>query len=53
MTWVSRLFKKRRLEAEMRKELEYHVQRQIDEYKETGLTEAEAGRKALLEFGGQ
>lgn len=53
MTWVSRLFKKRRLEAEMRKELEYHVQRQIDEYMETGLTEAEAGRKARLEFGGQ
>ncbi len=52
MTWIGRLLKKRRLEAELRKELEYHVHRQTDEYKEAGLTEEEARRKARLEFGG-
>ena len=53
MTWIGRLLSKRRLEAEMRKELEYHVQRQMDEYQDAGLTEAEARRKARLEFGGK
>ena len=38
MNWVGRLLNKRRLEAELRKELDYHVQSQIDTYKEAGLT---------------
>jgi putative ABC transport system permease protein len=53
MTWIGRLFHRRRLEAELRKELEYHVQRQMDDYRKAGLTEAEARRKARLEFGGK
>jgi putative ABC transport system permease protein len=52
MNWVARLLNKRRLEAELRRELEYHIQRQIDDYKEEGLTEAEARRRARLQFGG-
>jgi hypothetical protein len=53
MTWIGRLLDRRRLEGELRKELEYHVQRQMDEYQDAGLTEAEARRKARLEFGGK
>ena len=52
MNSAGRLHDKRRLEAELRKELEYHIQRQIDNYKEEGLTEAEARRRARLKFGG-
>jgi predicted permease len=52
MTWIGRLLNKRRLEAELRKELEYHVQRRADDYQQTGLTDAEARRIAQLEFGG-
>ncbi len=52
MTWIGRLFKRRRLDADLRKEMAYHVERQIDAYKDAGLTEAEARRKARLEFGG-
>lgn len=53
MTWIGRLLNRKRLEADLRKELEYHVQRQIDDFQDAGLTVAEARRKARLEFGGE
>jgi predicted permease len=53
MTWIGRVLNRRRLEAELRKELEYHVQRQVDDYQDAGLTVAEARRKARLQFGGE
>jgi predicted permease len=53
MTWIGRLLNRRRLEAELRRELEYHVQRQMDDYQDVGLTVSEARRKARLEFGGE
>jgi putative ABC transport system permease protein len=52
MTWLGRLLSKRRLEAELRNELDYHLQRQVADYVEAGLTEEEARRKARLQFGG-
>ena len=52
MNWLGRLLNRRRLEVEMRKELDYHIERQTTSYVEAGLTETEARRKARLEFGG-
>jgi putative ABC transport system permease protein len=52
MNWFARLLNKRRLEAELGKELQYHLDRQIRDYVEAGLTEEEARRRAHLEFGG-
>lgn len=52
MTWIGRLLTKRRLDAEVSKELEYHLQRQLDDYMQAGLTEEEARRRLRLEFGG-
>jgi hypothetical protein len=52
MNWLGRLLHRRRLEADLRRELDYHVARQTASYLKSGLTEAEARRKARLEFGG-
>ncbi len=52
MNWLSRLFRKRQLEAELAKELQDHLERQISDYRRSGLTEEKARRKALLTFGG-
>lgn len=52
MTWLGRLLNKNRLEAELRKELEYHAQRQTDDYVQEGLSEEEARLKVRLQFGG-
>ncbi len=52
MTWLSRLLHKRKLESDLRKELDYHLQRQTDDLVQGGMPEQEALRKARLEFGG-
>ncbi|MDQ1473931.1 MAG: hypothetical protein QOJ99_5411, partial [Bryobacterales bacterium] len=52
MNWLGRLLNRQRLERELGKELDYHLERQTASYIEAGLTEAEARRKARLEFGG-
>ena len=52
MNWFSRLTHKRKLEAELRKEVDYHLQRQADDLVEAGLTREEARRKTRLQFGG-
>ena len=49
--WV-RLLRRPRVEAELDAELRDHVERQVADYIEAGLSEAEARRKVRLEFGG-
>lgn len=52
MNWLGRLLNRRRLDAELAKELDDHVNRQTAAYLEQGFTEEEARRKARLSFGG-
>ncbi len=52
MNWWGRLVKKDRAEAELEKELRFHLDRQIADYRSAGLSEEEAQRKARLDFGG-
>jgi putative ABC transport system permease protein len=46
------LFKRTAIEGELDTELRFHVERQIERYKKSGLDEIEATRRARLEFGG-
>jgi putative ABC transport system permease protein len=46
------LFRRRRLERDLARELKYHVERRVDDMMRSGLTEAEARRQAAIEFGG-
>jgi len=43
---------RRRKEQELDRELRYHLERRVDELRESGLHKAEARRRAGLEFGG-
>jgi predicted permease len=52
MTWLARFLRKKRLEAQLQKELREHLERQLADYIRGGLSEAEARRKARLVFGG-
>jgi putative ABC transport system permease protein len=59
MHWIRRLawrlevlFRKGRAENELDEELQYHLEREIRERLEKGMTPAEARRRALVEFGG-
>ncbi len=52
MKWLGRLLKKRQLEADLAKEIEDHLLRQISDYRRAGFSEQEARRKARLTFGG-
>ena len=52
MIWLRRLFNKRRYEREMDAELASHIEHHIRENMNTGMSEAEAARKARIEFGG-
>lgn len=51
MNWWRRLFGRRRLERQMDSELQFHLDRLIREYVETGMSEREARRAALACFG--
>jgi predicted permease len=44
--------KRRRLEHELARELQYHIDRRVDDLLRTGLSEPDARRQAALEFGG-
>src|SRR5208337_176424 len=46
------LFRRKSMEAELDEEVRAHVERQIEEYIQSGLTREEAVRRARLEFGG-
>lgn len=52
LNWFQRLIRKRQLEIDLDKELRDHLERQISDYRRSGLTEEEARRKAGLTFGG-
>src|SRR5215471_7207866 len=45
-------FRRRRLETDFSRELQYHIDRRVDDLTRSGLSEAEARRQATLEIGG-
>ena len=47
------LFHRGRVEQEMGEELGFHRERQVEKYLRSGLSQAEAERRATLEFGGE
>ncbi len=47
-----RLLNRRKLETQLAKELQFHLERQEADYVRAGMTEREALRKARLNFGG-
>ena len=52
MGFLGRLFRRGRLEAQLEAELRDHVERQTADYVRSGLSEAEARRRARIELGG-
>jgi predicted permease len=52
MSWWQRLLRRRLLERQLDAELRDHLQRQTADYVAAGLSQAEARRRAILEFGG-
>ncbi len=52
MNWFRRLVFKKRLETQLQRELQEHIERQLADYVRAGLSGEEARRKALLKFGG-
>jgi predicted permease len=52
MSWLGRLFTRRRLETDLEKELRFHFELQIAEKMRSGVSESEARRLTRLEFGG-
>jgi predicted permease len=51
MNWLGRLVQKSRLESQLQKELQDHLERQAADYMRSGMSEAEAWRQARLKFG--
>ncbi len=51
MNWFQRLLRRDRLEQELDAELQFHVDRLVSEYTDAGLSEVDARRRALREFG--
>ncbi len=52
MTWLSRLFRKNKLDAQLDSEMRFHVEQQIADNVAAGMPPAEARRRALAQFGG-
>jgi predicted permease len=52
MSWLTRLFSRKRLESDLDKELRYHFETQVAEKMLSGVPEGEARRLTRLEFGG-
>ena len=52
MTWISRLFRKSRMESELESELRFHVENLVADKMREGMTEQESRRAACLELGG-
>jgi predicted permease len=52
MSWLGRLFRRERLERELDKELQFHVEERAAELRRNGASSEEARRRALAEFGG-
>jgi predicted permease len=45
-------WRRRRLEQDLDRELQYHVDRRIDDLRRSGMSDAEARRRVAVEFGG-
>jgi predicted permease len=52
MSWLRRLFARKRLESDLDKELRYHFEMQVAQKLLSGVPESEARRRTRLEFGG-
>jgi predicted permease len=52
MHWLSRIFRKEQSEKHLDAELRFHLERQVSDYVASGLSPAEARRRARLDFGG-
>lgn len=52
MSWWSRLFRRSTLERQLDSELRDHFERLVADYRRDSLDEAEARRRAWIEFGG-
>ncbi|MGB6875323.1 MAG: ABC transporter permease [Candidatus Acidiferrales bacterium] len=52
MTWLSRLFLRRKLDTQLDSELRFHVEQQTAGNIAAGMSPAEARRRALAQFGG-
>ena len=46
------LFRRRQMEAELDEELRYHFDRAVDKFRQAGMSEGEARRRARMAFGG-
>jgi len=52
MSWLQRLFARRRTEIDLDKELRFHFESHVADKMRSGMSESEARRLARLEFGG-
>jgi predicted permease len=52
MSWLQRLFARKRMEIELDKELRFHFEAQVADKVRAGVSESEARRLTRLEFGG-
>ena len=52
MSWLTRVFSRKRLETDLDKELRFHFETQVADKIRSGLSEIEARRLTRLEFGG-
>ena len=52
MSWLGRLFARKRLETDLEKELRFHFESEVAEKMRSGVSESEARRLTRLEFGG-
>jgi predicted permease len=52
MSWLGRLFARKRLESDLEKELRFHFEMQVAQKMQSGVPENEARRLTRLEFGG-
>jgi hypothetical protein len=52
MRWLRRLWKKSLSEKRLESELQFHLEQQIADYAASGMSPAEARRRACIEFGG-
>jgi predicted permease len=52
MPWITRLFRRDRLDRELDKELRFHVETEVDRLVAAGVAPDEARRRAMADFGG-
>jgi len=52
MSWIDALFRRKRIDRKLTDELEFHIEGRTRDLAKTGVPEAEARRRARIEFGG-